>query len=381
VPSLEDRKNNFLVKFIKKFGDTWEILSEYKSARQEMLFKCKKCFTIVKQTPKSFLFKSNCKNCYSRVGTGILSNDDFIKKSIAVHGNQFDYSKSKYTGNNNKIIIFCIKHSCEFLQEPRNHWIGHGCSNCTLEKLHLINLKSKDDFVNASTIIHGNKYGYEKVNYYNNNTDVEIYCFTCGVYFFQKPRLHTSGHGCIPCSILSRVEKITKTSENFILQANFIHKNIYKYDVSNFTGFSKNKINIFCFKCNNWFEQRPCSHLQGSGCPQCCGGSISKAERRWFDILNVPKKYRQKTIKFNNGKDKFKVDAYDPITNTVYEFDGDWWHGNPDIFDKNDINVLNKKSFGDLYTKTLNKRAKLIELGYNLVYIWENDFYKQFGKK
>ena len=53
-----------------------------------------------------------------------------------------------------------------------------------------------------------------------------------------------------------------------------------------------------------------------------------------------------------------RADGFDPITNTVYEFYGDYWHGNPFIYNQNDINKVNKKSFGQLYKETRNREKE-----------------------
>ena len=46
----------------------------------------------------------------------------------------------------------------------------------------------------------------------------------------------------------------------------------------------------------------------------------------------------------------------------------------PKIFNSNDINPVIKKTFGELYTNTMNREKILRENGYNLISIWENDY-------
>ena len=82
----------------------------------------------------------------------------------------------------------------------------------------------------------------------------------------------------------------------------------------------------------------------------------------------------------SNGK-RTSVDGYDPKTNTVYEFHGDFWHGNPVVYNPSDINNKNKKTFGQLYQETIDKENRIRQNGYNLVVIWENDFYIQYKDK
>lgn len=91
------------------------------------------------------------------------------------------------------------------------------------------------------------------------------------------------------------------------------------------------------------------------------------SKRILFTILNI-----KASLKINNNR--IKPDAFDPKTNTIYEFYGDFWHGNPNIYKLDDINVANKKTFGELYLATLDREKLIKEAGYNLVSMWESDF-------
>lgn len=55
--------------------------------------------------------------------------------------------------------------------------------------------------------------------------------------------------------------------------------------------------------------------------------------------------------------------AFLPLT--AYEFYGDYWHGNPSIFGGGLI---------DRYRKTLRREARIINMGYNIISVWETDF-------
>lgn len=70
----------------------------------------------------------------------------------------------------------------------------------------------------------------------------------------------------------------------------------------------------------------------------------------------------------------YRVDGFDPTTNTIYEFYGDYWHGNPNKYSINMINVFNKKLLTDLYKETINRENVLKELGYNIISMWEDDW-------
>ena len=49
-------------------------------------------------------------------------------------------------------------------------------------------------------------------------------------------------------------------------------------------------------------------------------------------------------------------------------------HGNPKIYNPDDINRVVGKKFGFLYKKTIEKETYLKESGYNIISIWESEF-------
>ena len=62
-----------------------------------------------------------------------LSNYDFIEKAIQVHGDKYDYSKVEYINAQTKVCIICPEHG-EFYQKPYNHLNGNGCPFCAKHK-------------------------------------------------------------------------------------------------------------------------------------------------------------------------------------------------------------------------------------------------------
>ena len=61
-----------------------------------------------------------------------LTTEEFISKSIKIHGEKYDYSKCKYVNNRTKVCIICKKHGA-FYQTPTNHLKGYGCKLCVKE--------------------------------------------------------------------------------------------------------------------------------------------------------------------------------------------------------------------------------------------------------
>jgi G:T-mismatch repair DNA endonuclease (very short patch repair protein) len=79
----------------------------------------------------------------------------------------------------------------------------------------------------------------------------------------------------------------------------------------------------------------------------------------------------------NGGEHKIqdigKIDGYCETTNTVYEFQGCFWHGCPKCYSQDTINPYNQIDMGDLHEQTKTKNKKITDLGYNLVEMFECD--------
>ena len=82
------------------------------------------------QTPNCHLSGNGCPKC---AGNLKHSKDDFIKRSIAVNGNKYDYSKVEYINSKTKVCIICPEHG-EFWQTPDSHYTGQGCPKCGIVK-------------------------------------------------------------------------------------------------------------------------------------------------------------------------------------------------------------------------------------------------------
>lgn len=288
----------------------------------------------------------------------------FIEKSNLIHENKYDYSNVIYINCDVKVNIKCFFHGI-FTQTPYEHLKGHGCSKCAgVNKLSLI------EFINKSNIVHNNKYDYSKVIYNNNKNKIVIICKKHGE-FSQTPNRHLQGDGCPICGFEKTANDRRNSMEEILEQAKLLHND--KYDYSHFI-YKNNRIKgiIICSK-HGTFQQCMDGHInQKQGCPNC-SNIVSKLESEWLDFLNVPTEYRQpKKMKINNLQ--FKPDAYNPATNTIYEFYGDYWHGNPEKYNADSINKLNNKNFGDLYNKTIKREADIMVAGYNLISIWETDW-------
>jgi len=295
---------------------------------------------------------------------GVRSTTEiFITEAEKVNGNKYNYSLVNYINNSTKVEIVCRVHGSWF-QTPSNHLRGKGCRKC----YNTLQILDSEEFCNKAISLHGNRYDYSKVNYVGYSTEVEIICRIHGS-FYQTPDAHLHSKGCFQCGRDSCAKSIVKNTEYFVQQSSIIHGS--KYDYSK-TIYIKNRdsVIIIC-PIHGEFVQMAMAHLAGKGCI-LCSNTLFALEHDWLDFINVPKEYRNKIIRVNGSI--IKPDAYDLNNNTIYEFYGDYWHGNPKVFDSNKINLSVGKTFGELLAKTLKRENKLKSAGYNMITIWEFDF-------
>lgn len=353
----------FLEKAINIHGDNYDYsLVNFIDYITPIEIVCKKeNHGVFKLQPRSHIHdKTKCPQCTKPGRTDL---NWFLTKAKNIHGDLYDYSKVNYININTKIDIMCKKDDHGLFSQTPNMHINskHKCHKCTGGTVYNLN-----DFINKSNKIHNNRYNYSKVIYINNKTKIEIIC-NKHKSFWQLAGNHLKGIGCSKCS-----GKYSGNSEYFITRANETHNHLYDYSKVNYIK-ANNKVEIICNK-HGAFNQTPHDHLDGHGCPICVN-TVSKVEVSWLNSLGIPSEFRNKTIRLD-GK-LFKPDAIDMNNKIIWEFYGDFWHGNPKIYNGQDINYLNKKSFSKLYEATFEKEKTLIANGYKIISIWENDWNKE----
>ena len=142
---------------------------------------------------------------------------------------------------------------------------------------------------------------------------------------------------------------------------------IYVECINNYTP-----VKILCKKHGEFYQTYNAHVNSGCGCPACATSNKSKIETEWLNSFNIPQEWRQTKLKLN-GK-IYKPDALDKENKIIYEFYGDLFHGHPDIYNPTDINPISKKSFGELYQKTISREEKLKAAGYTIISMWESDW-------
>lgn len=215
---------------------------------------------------------------------------------------------------------------------------------------------------------------------------LEWQCDKCLEYYFATSSLIRSSslnfNGCPFCSgkIANNKNNITVTHP-YIAKEWHYDKNLTIPEQHTAGSGCRNKVWWKCEFNHEWQAsintRTGTKNKRGSGCPNCCH-KISHPENEWLDSLNILNLEKQKKIII--GKKSFKVDGFDSVANTIYEFYGDYYHGNPKIYNLNDFNKKCKKTFGELYQKTIDKE-NLLKKNYNLVIMWEKDWKESLNNK
>lgn len=297
-----------------------------------------------------------------------FTTEKFIEKARAIHGERYDYSKTKYTLSKSKVIIICKKHG-EFTQIANSHLQGHGCQLCKPGAANILTKvvkMNKQEFIERAKQIHGDKYEYNNLCFGGNKKRLNIICRKHGP-FQQSAWNHLSGFGCRVCS-----NTVPLNATKFIEKSKQIHGDKYDYSMTVYTKI-RDKVSIIC-KQHGEFEQVAKNHLEGYGCQKC--GLIrrmstvqSKPEIAFLDFFNVPKENRQYPI------GKYIVDGI--VNNTIYEFLGDYWHGHNRLEKGlNHIDIQIKRMLTQVRFEQLQKLT-----GFNIKYVWESDWneYRKLG--
>lgn len=136
------------------------------------------------------------------------------------------------------------------------------------------------EFIKRSKIHHNEFYDYSLSSYTKHTNKIKIICPKHGA-FEQLPYHHMRGSGCSSCAIERRRMVFKKPLDDFLKEANYIHKGFYDYSEVEYVNLIT-KVRIICPK-HGAFEQIPSNHLKGVQCPKC--GHNSKSPQEYLDKI------------------------------------------------------------------------------------------------
>lgn len=270
---------------------------------------------------------------------------NLVSKACSVCGNEFQYERW-----NRKRVMCSMTCVAEFRRKNMKNKI------------------TRQSFVAKAKEIHHDHYSYDLTpENVMANEKVEIICPDHGT-FTQTPSIHLKGSGCKLC-------KTRKPVKQFLEEAISVHGAKYDYSKMVYVD-TKTKIEILCPNHGS-FWQAPFQHSNlKSGCSECIKIiRSSSGELKWLDSLQVPESASSRQVRITIDEKTFIVDGI--VGNTIYEYLGDYWHGNPAIYESTELNKSCKKTYGALYAETMNRFEVFKKAGYNVEYIWESLWLKR----
>jgi hypothetical protein len=294
---------SWIAKAKKKHGDKYDYSqSNYQLSNIKVNIRCLE-HGVFTMRPSNHLNGQGCPDCGARDGplrsrqnnnkikNWVDAQDEWVGIANEVHAGKYDYSKFDYTKGKTKVCIICPEHG-EFYQYPIHHITGSGCPTCAgCARL------DTNKFIDRAVEIHGNRYGYSKVEYERSHKHVLIICPDHGE-FKQLPYMHLQGQRCKWCA-----GQGVPTTEQWVEKAIAIHGDKYDYSRAVYTN-SSSKVEIICPE-HGVFTQGSINHTYGQGCPKCRSDTndewIVKAKAVHGD------KYDYSITEFKNTKKKVSI--------------------------------------------------------------------------
>lgn len=237
-------------------------------------------------------------------------------------------------------------------------------------------LRRAESFVERSR----NRFGVERfalddviITYESSHRPVMLTCRVCVLSFRTTPyvHLHTTSGGCRTCFLnnvsvdafeyLKRIKEIHGDEITWLNPRKI--RNVHQHEEFKCTSCER----VFSKTFNNLIVKR-------YGCPYHNGPSKGQLELHEamskFGYTLLPP---EQTI--NLGHRKCRVDCLFPEQKLVVEYYGDWWHGNPEIYDFNDLIGSDYSTVvEDKWRSDAKRQSELEAAGYRVHIVWERDW-------
>lgn len=244
----------------------------------KVILNCNKHNEYFEIKPDSILKNNSigCSKCLKEYRDKIHKKplDVFIKQVEDKFGkDKFGFDKCDYIDSKTNLTLFCKTHNEYFEVTPTNFLRKRtiGCPKCFTEFQFIFKRKPLNVFIEEVENKFGkDRFGFDKCDYINNNTKVEIFCKKHNEYFKVTPTnfLRKDSKGCPKCMVENTV--ITN-NENFISRSKVIYGDKYDYSKTNYINTTE-KVTLICNKHNHEFQVTPSyflSKVVDNYCPIC----------------------------------------------------------------------------------------------------------------
>ena len=238
------------------------------------------------QTPHEHLKGYGCPKCS---GKHRRTKEEWVAEANKIHNGKYNYSKTEYNGNREKVLIVCPNHG-EFWQIASDHLNGFGCPKCT-KKYHY----TTEEWIEAAKKVHGGKYDYSKSKYINSKSKICIICPKHGE-FWQNASHHLGGIGCPMCGNISKLENETKRI--------FDEQNIGYEQQKHFMWLGLQTLDFYLPKYNIGIECQGMQHFE---------------EREHFDGLDKIKERDNRKLKLclENNIKLYYINYFDNVNDRI----------------------------------------------------------------
>lgn len=159
----------------------------YRGYHQKVKIRCKE-HGYFEQRPSDHMRGQGCPTCAGKRRT--LS--DILKKAYRKLGNEYDYSRAKYSGYHTHFTVVCTHHGA-FKVTPANHLSGKGCPKCAGKNV------TTEEIIARAKAKFGNLYDYSEVIYKGSHRNIKVRCKKHGIFLVTPSNHLTNSSGCPNC--------------------------------------------------------------------------------------------------------------------------------------------------------------------------------------
>jgi hypothetical protein len=326
------------------------------------------------------------------------ARETFLTKSIAKHNDRYDYSESVFTGRQKPITIKCKVpgHPAFTVKCAETHfrYDGH-CPICKDQ-----GLVRKAGAVNKVTLERSlAKTHPHLIDEWIDTTSIDMVSKSSKKRVLWKC-LAGLNHPDYPLQVCTRAKKEVCCPECCIIMAletgslTITHPNI----AAEWHPSKNSKKPCEVFRTSDYLAWWICSaghekqatvyqRVRKDYCNRCLKKQSSAECAEWLELLRLESIANGHEIYIqhagNDGEFKipgtgYRADGYCKETNTIYEYHGSFYHGDPKMFarDWTAVSAKTHRLHLKVYIDTVAREEVIRSLGYNLVVMWGVDFKK-----
>jgi len=349
---------------------------DYRGARTHVLIRCSKHNFTYPVTPDNYLRGRGCRMCRSDRVSAVKRKGlkEFLKLAPAMRPDRVsldDFSGTRITKFGDEMEVLCKRHGSYTTTPTRYLYQNHDCPTCSNQRK--ARKLSQQEFLRRLSqnphVAAGRLRATSATKYVSGQHKTTVACPVHGPVVIAAAHL-LKGGGCGKCATSAKL-----TPEGFLARARIKNQVLGGMDSFENAVYknSRTKVTFTCSLHGDYLAS-PRGYLQqGKRCPRCAT-KISHKEVACLNELGLPNDPEHRQVRFG----RYEVDGFDPEMGTVYEFLGDFFHGNPVRYPPSDQNLFLKQSFGALYQKTFSRFDSILKGNpvrvSRIVYVWESDW-------